>query len=117
MLHVAPGDPRVRAVDALDEFVAEIVRCAHRRRIVIPPALFDWAVGEGTWAVERFTAHCLPADEPAPPCPDAVLRCAVRRWVAPFIAARFESLKEVCPELQQRTGCSAARCAHRLCEP
>ncbi|MBC5768011.1 hypothetical protein [Ramlibacter albus] len=87
MLHPAEpdADTRLRAVEELDEFVAEIVRCAHRRGIHVPPHLFDWAVGEGSWAVALFAARC----------PHAALRTAVRQWVAPYIASHFGNLREV----------------------
>jgi hypothetical protein len=89
------ADPRLRAVDELDEFIAEIVRCAHRRGIGVPPRLFDWAVGEGSWAVALFAARRLPGGGASQPGPDAALRHAVRQWVAPYIASHFECLREV----------------------
>lgn len=128
------NDPRLRAVAALDEFVAEIVSCAHRRGVAIPPRLFDWASGEGSWVVERFVLRSLPdagSGLARATGLDTALRCAVRYWVAPYIVARFEGLRQLFPELVVqgdgpqisvivRTGRWRCRgggeCGWRLCE-
>jgi hypothetical protein len=131
MAPASHDDPRLVAVAALDEFIAQIVSCAHRKGVAIPPRLFDWASGEGTWVVERFVLRSLPRAISETRGLHTALRCAVRHWVAPYIVARFEQLRQLFPELEVqgdgpqisvvvRTGrwrCrSAGECGWKLCE-
>ncbi len=129
--HAAPDDPPLRAVAALDDFVAEIVAQARAARVSIPRQFFDWAAGEGSWVVERLVLRRL-ARHPAPaPGLETALRCAVRYWVAPYLVVRFEVLRPLFPELEVRTQgdevtvlvrtgrwrCGlGAECAWKLCE-
>lgn len=127
----APDDPRLRAVAALDDFVAEIVAQARARGVAVPPRLFDWASGEGSWVVERFVLRSVPDAGRGAPGLDTALRCAVRYWVAPYLVTRFEALRALFPELVvqsdgpqvsvlMRTGrwrCRVAgECGWKLCE-
>jgi len=126
---VPPGGPDagVLAVAALDEFVAEVVRQARAQGVTVPSGFLDWAAGDATVLVERLVQRRGPAA--APPDLRTALRCAVRYWVAPWIAARFPPLRPLFPELTVharggeitvlvRTGrwrC-AGPCTWRLCE-
>jgi len=82
--HLPPDDPPLLAVAALDDFIAEIVRCAHKANVQVPSSLFDWAVGEGTHLVERLArqGHIRPG------------QCCrgVRDWAGPWIAKLFPEL-------------------------
>gem|GEM_PF-5826227 len=121
----------MRAVAALDEFVAEIVSQARACNVRVPRQLFDWAAGEGSWVVERLVLRRLRSSGTPSPGLDSALRCAVRYWVAPYLVVRFEALRPLFPELEVRqdgaevsvlvrTGrwrCGVeAECAGRLCE-
>jgi hypothetical protein len=88
--HLPPDDPPLLAVAAFDEFIADIVRHAHKAGLHVPSRLFDWAVGEGTRLVERRSRQGLIA----PGCTQAV-----RAWASPWIAALFPELRPVLPPL------------------
>jgi hypothetical protein len=131
--HPPPDDPPLLAVAALDDFVAEIVRQAHARGMVLPPRFFDWSTDEGTRLVERLVRRRR-VHAPAPGRAGELataLRCGVRYWIAPWVVVRFPELGVLFPELSLqsrgdevsvlvRTGrwrcSSAADCAWKLCD-
>ncbi|TWO70499.1 hypothetical protein FN976_16105 [Caenimonas sedimenti] len=102
--HAPASDPPLLAVEALDEFVAEIVRQAHARGLHVPSRFFDWATGDGTRLVERLVRRRAVPPGGAPQELLTALRCGVRYWVAPWVVARFPELRELFPELAVRSG-------------
>ena len=105
--HAPSSDPPLLAVEALDDFVAEIVRQARARGVQVPSRFLDWAAGDGTRLVERLVRRRIAASaDGSPPGRELVtaLRCGVRYWVAPWVVARFPELRVLFPELDVRWG-------------
>jgi hypothetical protein len=96
------GDPCLLAACALDEFVAQTVRQALQAGLPVPAHFLDWAADDASRMIQQLVSRQVHAQGTDTAALGVALRCAVRHWAAPWIVARFATLRPLFPELAVR---------------